>query len=107
MLFKITIFTLAFVAGIFAEATPEAKPAIIAPLAYTSPSVVVDAPVVTATSSQFIARNYNGVAAPVAYTAYSPYAYAPYAYAVNSVAPLKYSTVVSAPIKYTAGAVLV
>ncbi|XP_037045519.1 uncharacterized protein LOC119080979 [Bradysia coprophila] len=106
MLFKITIFTLAFVAGIFAEATPEAKPAIVAPLAYTSP-VVVDAPVVTATSSQFIARNYNGVAAPVAYTAYSPYAYAPYAYAVNPVAPLKYRTVVSAPVKYTAATVLV
>lgn len=97
---------MALIAGIFAEANPEAKPAIVAPIAYTSP-VVVDAPIVTATSSQYIARNFNGVAAPVAYTAYSPYTYTPYAYAVNPVAPLKYSTVVSAPIKYTAATVLV
>lgn len=92
------------IAGIFADANPEAKPAFVAPIAYTSP-YVVDAPVVTATSSQFIARNYNGiaaplVAAPVAYTAsaYSPYYAAPYAYAVNPA---------SAPIKYTSAAVLV
>uniref|UniRef100_A0A1I8MPZ5 Cuticle protein n=1 Tax=Musca domestica TaxID=7370 RepID=A0A1I8MPZ5_MUSDO len=47
-----------------------AKPGLIgAPLAYTAPAAVVaaaPAPVVTATSSQYVARNYNGIAtAPV------------------------------------------
>ncbi|KAJ6641913.1 hypothetical protein Bhyg_06858 [Pseudolycoriella hygida] len=107
---KIIFLTLAIIAGVSAEAKPEAKPAVVAPLAYTA-EVVVDAPVV-ATSSQFIARNYNGfaaplVTAPIAYTAsaYSPYYASPYAYAVNPVAPVK--SVVAAPIKYTSAAVLV
>lgn len=95
-------------AGIFAEAAPEAKP-VVAPIAYTAP-VVVDAPVVTATSSQFISRNYNGIAAPLvgAPLAYTSAYYTPYAYAVDPVAPLKYRSVVSAePLKYTSAAVIV
>jgi hypothetical protein len=76
----------------------KAKPGLVAaPLAYTAPVVAAAAPIVTAHSSQFIARNYNGIAAPLvaapvaaAYThaplaysapfaaAYSPYAYSPY-----------------------------
>lgn len=112
--FKIQTFIVAaIIAGVSAEANPEAKPAIIAPIAYTSP-VVVDTPVVTATSSQVISRNYNGIAAPlvaaapIAYTAsaYSPYYAAPYAYAVDA-APLKYRSFVPAPIKYTSATVLV
>ncbi|XP_073839860.1 uncharacterized protein [Musca autumnalis] len=45
-----------------------AKPGLVTPLAYTAPAAVVAAPApfVTATSSQYIARNYNGIAtAPV------------------------------------------
>lgn len=38
-----------------------AKPGIVAPLAYSSP--LIGAPVVTAHSSQVVARNYNGVVA--------------------------------------------
>lgn len=92
-----------------AIACASAKPAIISPLAYSAP-LVASAPVVTATSSQFIARNYNGyAAAPIAYTSplgyAAPYLASPYAAAayspyyadvepivtVNSVAPLKYT----------------
>ncbi|XP_061387507.1 uncharacterized protein LOC133322537 [Musca vetustissima] len=46
-----------------------AKPGLVTPLAYTAPAAVVaaaPAPVVTATSSQFVARNHNGiVSAPI------------------------------------------
>lgn len=74
-------------------------------LAYSAP--VVAAPVVTATSHQVIARNYNGlaVAAPVAHTAAAPvaytapalaarYAYSPYS-AYSAYAP--YSPYVAGP----------
>lgn len=70
------------------EAKPEAKPVLVAsPIAYSAP--LLAAPVVTSTSSQYIARNYNGLAvtaplisAPLAYSAYSPYvAYDNYGYA--------------------------
>lgn len=102
-----------------AIACASAKPGIISPLAYSA-QLVASAPIVTATSSQFIARNYNGfAAAPIAYASplgyaspyltspyvSSPYVASPYAAAayspyyanaepiatVNSVAPLKYT----------------
>lgn len=97
-----------------AIACASAKPGIIAPLAYSA-QLVASAPIVTATSSQFISRNYNGfAAAPIAYASpigyaspylASPYVASPYAAAayspyyanaepiatVNSVAPLKYT----------------
>ncbi|XP_073841247.1 uncharacterized protein [Musca autumnalis] len=42
-----------------------AKPGLVTPLAYTAPAAA-PAPFVTATSSQYVARNYNGIAtAPV------------------------------------------
>lgn len=62
-----------------------AKPGILSPVAYSSP-LVAAAPYVAATSSQVVARNYNGLAvaapviapAPLAYSsplinAYNPY----------------------------------
>lgn len=74
------------------EATPEAKPLVVAsPIAYSAP--LISQPIVTATSSQYIARNYNGlavsaplIAAPSAYAAYSPYIAASYtsAYAYSA-----------------------
>lgn len=72
------------------EAKPEAKPLVVAsPIAYSAP--LITEPFVTATSSQYFARNYNGlavsaplIAAPSAYTAYSPYiASYPSAYAYS------------------------
>lgn len=89
-----------------------AKPGLVAPLAYTAP--VVAAPgVVTATSSQFIARNHNGIVAPiVAPVAAKIVAPAPLAYTtpiVKAAAPLAYTApviasapIVKAPLAYTA-----
>ncbi|XP_061401263.1 cuticle protein 70, isoforms A and B-like [Musca vetustissima] len=59
-----------FAVVIFAViACAAAKPGLVTPLAYTAPAAVVaaaPAPFVTATSSQYVARNYNGIAtAPV------------------------------------------
>lgn len=84
------------------EAKPDAKPGLIAPIAYSAP-LIAAAPVITATSHQSFVRNYNGFAAPLvdarvplAYTAYSPYVASPYAYSpYANVAPLKYT---AAPI---------
>ncbi|XP_037933214.1 cuticle protein 16.5-like [Teleopsis dalmanni] len=108
-----------FVVVIFAViACVAAKPGLLsAPLAYTVPAAVVAAPApfVTATSSQVVARNFNGiaaapivaaapvvkavapVAAPLAYA--SPLAYsAPLARAAYAAAPLTYSS----PLAYSA-----
>lgn len=89
------------------------KPGLL-PVAYTAPvaPVVAAAPVVTATSSQVVARNYNGIAhAPIAYTAPLTYA-APVAAAYTSpvfkyaAAPAYFSPAVAthfaSPLKYTA-----
>lgn len=72
-------FILMVVVFAIATAAPatEAKPLVVAaPVPYLAP--LITEPVVAATSSQFIARNYNGlavsaplIAAPSAYTAYS------------------------------------
>lgn len=77
------------------------------PLAYTAPAAVVaaPAPVVTATSSQFIARNHNGIAtapvvAPVAAPVFAKTVAAPLTYT----APLAYSA--SLPLSYAAAPVL-
>ncbi|XP_037815415.1 cuticle protein 16.5-like [Lucilia sericata] len=108
-----------FIAVIFALiACAAAKPGLIgAPLAYTAPAAVVAAPagVVTATSSQFVARNHNGIvstpvvapvaapvvaktfAAPVVAKTFAAPVVAPAAYAA---APLAYS----APLHYAAAA---
>lgn len=51
-----------------------------------APHAFVAAPVVTATSSQYVARNYNGVA-DYAYTFAAPYVAAPYETAPYIAAP--------------------
>lgn len=96
-----------------------AKPGVplaAAPLAYTAPiglaapyAATYAAPgVVTAQSSQVISRNYNGIAAPLAYTApvAAPVAYsAPLGYAAPLTAaatPLGYSAYAAAPLGYSA-----
>ncbi|XP_020816516.1 cuticle protein 70, isoforms A and B-like [Drosophila serrata] len=76
------------------------------PLAYAAPAAVVaaPAPVVTATSSQVIARNYNGIAAapviapvatplaaPVAAPVIAKYAAAPLAAPLAYTSPLAYN----------------
>lgn len=65
-----------------------------APIAYSAP--LVSAPVVTATSSQAIVRNYNGFAAVSAPLVASPYVASPYA------AYSAYSPYVAYPSAYTA-----
>ncbi|EDV90882.1 GH24646 [Drosophila grimshawi] len=107
-MFKYTIVILAIIA------CAAAKPGLLLgqQLAYTAPAAVVAAPApfVTATSSQVIARNYNGIAhapviAPVAAPVIAKYAAAPLAapvaapvianYAASPLAyssPLTYST---------------
>ncbi|KXJ77671.1 cuticle protein 63-like [Aedes albopictus] len=79
-----------------------AKPGLVAaPLAYSAPLVAAAGPaVVTAQSSQFIARNYNGIA-PLAYTA-AYTAAAPVAYA----APAAYAAAPFAAAAYTAPVLL-
>ncbi|XP_059612744.1 cuticle protein 16.5-like [Phlebotomus argentipes] len=79
---------------LFTVALVSAKPQFLAPVAYSAP-LVAGPGVVTATSSQVVARNYNGVAAPLvaasaplvaapaalpysAYPAYSAYSAYPY-----------------------------
>ncbi|XP_065360826.1 cuticle protein 70, isoforms A and B-like isoform X2 [Calliphora vicina] len=105
-----------FAVVIFAViACAAAKPHLIgAPLAYTAPAAVVAAPApfVTATSSQVIARNYNGiatapivapVATPVAAPVVAKYAAAythPLAYSAPVVA--KYASAYSHPLAYSA-----
>ncbi|XP_002027408.2 cuticle protein 16.5 [Drosophila persimilis] len=86
-------------------ACASAKPGFLsAPLAYTAPAAIVAAPgpVVTATSSQVFARNYNGIAAapviapiaaPLAAPVLAKYAAAPLAN------PLAYRSV---PLAYSA-----
>ncbi|XP_065361774.1 uncharacterized protein LOC135955348 [Calliphora vicina] len=96
------MFKFAFV--IFALiACAAAKPGLIGtPLAYTAPAAVVAAPagVVTATSSQFIARNHNGiVSTPVVAPVAAPVVAKTFAaYATPVAAPLAYS----APLTYDA-----
>uniref|UniRef100_T1GLV8 Uncharacterized protein n=1 Tax=Megaselia scalaris TaxID=36166 RepID=T1GLV8_MEGSC len=86
-MFKLTLAIFAVIA------CAAAKPGLVAPLAYTAP--VVAAPgVVTATSSQFIARNHHGIVAPVV---------APVAAKILAPAPLAYTApIVKAPLAYTA-----
>ncbi|KAM7356243.1 uncharacterized protein ACRADG_002048 [Cochliomyia hominivorax] len=95
-MFKFAVVILALIA------CAAAKPGLVAPLAYTAPVAVVAAPagVVTATSSQFIARNHNGITtapviAPVAAPIVAKAAVAP---VVATAAPLAYS----APLDYAA-----
>ncbi|XP_032575819.1 cuticle protein 67 [Drosophila sechellia] len=100
-MFKYAVVVLVLVACAAAKPGLLGAPlAYTAPLAYSAPAGVVaaPAPVVTATSSQVIARNYNGIAAapviaPVAAPVVAKYAAAPLAYA----SPLAYS----APLAYT------
>ncbi|XP_055629517.1 cuticle protein 16.5-like [Toxorhynchites rutilus septentrionalis] len=67
-----------FVAAL-AVVCASAKPGLVAPLAYSAPLLAPAPAIVTAQSSQYIARNYNGVAPlayTAAYTAAGPIAYA-------------------------------
>ncbi|XP_065360829.1 larval/pupal cuticle protein H1C-like [Calliphora vicina] len=85
-----------------------AKPGLIgAPLAYTAPAAVVAAPagVVTATSSQFVARNHNGIAtAPIVAPVAAPVAAytAPIAAAYTAPVVAKYAAAYSTPLAYSA-----
>ncbi|XP_039484990.1 cuticle protein 38-like [Drosophila santomea] len=107
-MFKSTVVFLAIVAcasakpGLLGAPLAYTAPlAYSAPLAYTAPAAVVaaPAPVVTATSSQVIARNYNGIAAaPVIAPVVAKYAAAPLAAPLAYSSPLAYS----APLSYAA-----
>lgn len=84
-----------------AIACASAKPGIVTPLAYSSP-LIASAPLVTATSSQFVARNYNGIAAaPIAYTSAlgyaSPYVASPYVASPYVASPYVASPYVASP----------
>lgn len=78
--FKLLIFVYFFnhlqiaivVCGLIAVAS--AKPGILAPVAYSSP-LIAAAPYVAATSSQVVARNYNGLAVAAPLIAQAPLAY--------------------------------
>ncbi|XP_073841248.1 uncharacterized protein [Musca autumnalis] len=107
-----------FAAVIFAIiACAAAKPGLVSPLAYTAPAAVVAAPTpfVTATSSQYVARNYNGIAtapvvAPVAAPVVAKTVAAPVAAAYTTpvadtyTAPVvaKYAATYAAPFAYSA-----
>ncbi|XP_061394638.1 cuticle protein 70, isoforms A and B-like [Musca vetustissima] len=105
-----------FVVVIFAMiACAAAKPGLVTPLAYTAPAAVVaaaPAPFVTATSSQYVARNYNGIAtapvvAPVvAKTVAAPIVAktfaAPVAAAYTTPVVAKYAATYAAPFAYSA-----
>ncbi|XP_061401337.1 calphotin-like [Musca vetustissima] len=113
-----------FVVVLFAIiACAAAKPGFVTPLAYTAPAAVVaaaPAPFVTATSNQYIARNYNGiatapvvapVAAPVvAKTVAAPIVTktfaAPVAAAYTAPVVAKYAATYAAPLTYGAAPVL-
>ncbi|XP_037815385.1 cuticle protein 16.5-like [Lucilia sericata] len=100
-----------FAVVIFAViACAAAKPGLVAPLAYTAPAAVVAGPagVVTATSSQYIARNHNGIAtAPVVAPVAAPVvaksvAYtAPVAAAYTAPVVAKYAAAYSHPLAYS------
>ncbi|XP_055610705.1 pupal cuticle protein C1B-like [Uranotaenia lowii] len=80
------MFAKTIVLALFAVVAVSAKPGLVAPVAYSAPLVAAaPAPFVTAQSSQYIARNYNGIA-PVAYTA-------------------AYTSALATPLAYTAPAV--
>ncbi|KAM7355518.1 uncharacterized protein ACRADG_001545 [Cochliomyia hominivorax] len=102
-MFKLIAVIFAFIA------CAAAKPGLVAPLAYTAPAAVVAAPagVVTATSSQFVARNHNGIAtAPVVAPVAAPViakTIAPVAAPLAAAAPLAYSAY-AAPLTYAAAA---
>ncbi|XP_017127373.1 cuticle protein 38-like [Drosophila elegans] len=105
-MFKSAVVILAIVACVAAKpGLLDAPLAYTSPLAYSHPAAVVaaPAPVVTATSSQVIARNFNGIAAapvvaPVAAPVIAKYAAAPLAAPLAYTSPLAYS----APLSYAA-----
>lgn len=76
--FSLLQIAVLLVAVVIVSAKP--KPVVVAPLAYSAP-IVAGPSVVTATSSQYVARNHNVLAAPIlsaplTYAAYSaPIAY--------------------------------
>lgn len=104
-----------------------AKPGIVSPLVAAAPlfasAPLISSPYVAAQSSQFVARNYNGIAAapliaaPSAYAAYSssPLAAAAYPFAAPYTAAAAFSPYTAAypfaaaaysTLPYTAGPVL-
>uniref|UniRef100_A0A6P4FFL8 Uncharacterized protein LOC108051572 n=2 Tax=Drosophila rhopaloa TaxID=1041015 RepID=A0A6P4FFL8_DRORH len=115
-MFKSAVVVLAIVAcaaakpGLLGAPLAYSSPlAYTAPLAYSAPVVAAPAPVVTATSSQVIARNYNGIAAapviaPVAAPLVAKYAAAPLAAPLAYSSPLAYTSPLaySAPLSYAA-----
>ncbi|KAL5292119.1 hypothetical protein ACFFRR_011122 [Megaselia abdita] len=92
-MFKITLAIFAVIA------CAAAKPGLVTPLAYSAP--VLAAPgVVTATSSQFVARNHNGIVAPI--VAPSHFAYtAPLVHSAPLVAKVAAPLAHSAPVAYS------
>ncbi|CAG4950339.1 unnamed protein product [Colias eurytheme] len=88
------VFFLAALA--LAAAKPGVPAALVAPAPYVAaPLVAAPAPIVTASSSQYIARNYNGVvSAPVA----APLVAAPAYYSARYLAPA--AQYYSAPLSY-------
>ncbi|KAL5292120.1 hypothetical protein ACFFRR_011123 [Megaselia abdita] len=96
-MFKITLAIFAVIA------CAAAKPGLVAPLAYSAP--VLAAPgVVTATSSQFVARNPNGVVAPIVAAPLvhsAPLVHAPITAPLAYSSPLVHSHLAS-PLTYSA-----
>lgn len=92
---------IALIACVYSAPSPKAKPGVLA-----APFVAAPAAYVTATSSQVIARNYNGLAAPVVaapYVAAPAVAAAPYVAApAVAAAPYVASPYVAAPARYAA-----
>ncbi|XP_073839100.1 uncharacterized protein [Musca autumnalis] len=105
-----------FAVVIFAViACAAAKPGLVTPLAYTAPAAVVaaaPAPFVTATSSQYVARNYNGIAtapvvaktfaAPVVAKTFAAAYTAPVTAAYSAPVVTKYAATYAAPFGYSA-----
>lgn len=83
---QIVLAVFLFAGVTYAAPSPKADAAFVTPVVASAPVVAAAPAVVTATSSQVIARNYNGIAAPLvaapaavpAFAPYAPFAPAPF-----------------------------